>query len=230
MVDAAADSQLATNTTTQPTTPVTPATTQPNKHWNTPAFQAWIKATQALPAEQRIEAVSKKLMELNPGFDGKVRGWAGHDTPRIENGVVTGLGISTQNVTDISPVRTLSALTGLRFDSGILTDLSPQAGMPLYRLDASLIPLADLAPLAGMQLRDLGLGGSKVSDLAPLRGMPRTSLNCSGTLVSDLAPLYGCTQLKNLNLHAAKQVTPAQVAALQKALPNCKIGWDEEGK
>ena len=37
-----------------------------------PAFQQWVKATQALPAEKQIEAVSKKLMELNPGFDGKV--------------------------------------------------------------------------------------------------------------------------------------------------------------
>ena len=33
-----------------------------------------MKATQALPAEQQIEAVSKKLMELNPGFDGKMLG------------------------------------------------------------------------------------------------------------------------------------------------------------
>ena len=39
-----------------------------------PAFQQWVKATQALPAEKQIEAVSKKLMELNPGFDGKVTG------------------------------------------------------------------------------------------------------------------------------------------------------------
>ena len=37
-----------------------------------PAFQQWVKATQALPAEKQIEAVSKKLMELNPGFDGKI--------------------------------------------------------------------------------------------------------------------------------------------------------------
>ena len=37
-----------------------------------PAFQQWGKATQALPAEKQIEAVSKKLMELNPGFDGRV--------------------------------------------------------------------------------------------------------------------------------------------------------------
>ena len=39
-----------------------------------PAFQQWVKATQALPAEKQIEAVSKKLMELNPGFDGKLTG------------------------------------------------------------------------------------------------------------------------------------------------------------
>ena len=40
---------------------------------NDPAFQAWVKATQALPAEKQVEAVSKKLMELNPGFDGKAQ-------------------------------------------------------------------------------------------------------------------------------------------------------------
>ena len=44
------------------------------KPWNTPAFQQWMKAVQALPAEKQIEAVSKKLVELNPGFDGKVTG------------------------------------------------------------------------------------------------------------------------------------------------------------
>ncbi len=46
-----------------------------NPPWNTPAFQAWMKTVAALPAEKQVEAVSKKLMELNPGFDGKVAGW-----------------------------------------------------------------------------------------------------------------------------------------------------------
>lgn len=31
-----------------------------------------MKEVQAMPAEKQIEAVSKKLMELNPGFDGAV--------------------------------------------------------------------------------------------------------------------------------------------------------------
>ena len=63
------------------------------RHVDDPAFQQWVKATQALPAEKQIEAVSKKLMELNPGFDGKVTGHDGKGTPKIENGVVTEVGI-----------------------------------------------------------------------------------------------------------------------------------------
>ena len=37
-----------------------------------PAFQRWMKDVAALPAEKQVEAVVKKLQELNPGFDGKV--------------------------------------------------------------------------------------------------------------------------------------------------------------
>ncbi len=32
-----------------------------------PAFPQWMKDVQAMPAERQIEAVSKKLVELNPG-------------------------------------------------------------------------------------------------------------------------------------------------------------------
>ena len=58
---------------------------------------AWLKQVAALPAEKQVEAVAKKLKELNPDFDGKV-------TPKIEKGVVTELIFVTDNVTDISPV------------------------------------------------------------------------------------------------------------------------------
>ena len=74
VADATADARLATGT----------AATQPNQPWNTPAFQQWMKATQALSAEQQIEAVSKKLMELNPGFDGKVTGFDGRGADSME--------------------------------------------------------------------------------------------------------------------------------------------------
>ena len=75
-----------------------------------PAFQHWVADTQKLPAEQQIEAVSKRLMELNPGFDGKLTGGDGNVPPKIENGVVTSLVFPTDNVADISPVRALGGL------------------------------------------------------------------------------------------------------------------------
>ncbi len=104
--------------------------------WNTPAFQQWVKATQALPAEKQIEAVSKKLMELNPGFDGKVTGlgWERHAQDRERRG--HGVGFLTDNVTRISPVRALVGLKRLTcsaaaYGKGKLSDLSPLQGMKL---------------------------------------------------------------------------------------------------
>ena len=78
-----------------------------------PAFQAWMKATQALPAEKQIEAVSKKLMELNPGFDGKVTGLGLKGPPLIVSGVVVQIGIITNNVNDISARASLRWIEGV---------------------------------------------------------------------------------------------------------------------
>ena len=169
-----------------------------------PAFQQWVKATQALPAEKQIEAVSKKLMELNPGFDGKVTGADGKGTPKIENGVVTELGFVTDNVTDISPVR---ALAGLKVSElvlaairrrGKLSDLSPLQGMKLTNLNCNDTQVSDLSPLQGMPLTYLNCSGTQVSDLSPLQGMPLTDpVIAISTQVSDLSPLQDCKSLKH---------------------------------
>lgn len=37
-----------------------------------PAIPRWVKGVQAMPAEKQLEAVSKKLVQLNPGFDRKL--------------------------------------------------------------------------------------------------------------------------------------------------------------
>jgi Leucine-rich repeat (LRR) protein len=239
-----------------------------------PAFQQWIKATQALPAEQQVEAVSKKLQELNPGFDGMVTDSGGKGTPKIENGMVTGFGFLTDNVLDISPVRALDGLKALTCNgtgTSKLSDLSPLKGMNMTRLICNYTPVADLSPLEGMKLTYFGCGGTQVSDLSPLegmkltffscfttpvsrltplKGMPLATLWCNATKVSDLSPLEGmplgflaahdtpvsdlsalqdCKTLATLNVEKTK-VTHAAVAALQKALPNCKIEWDDPAK
>ena len=91
--------------------PVKIIAAQATRRWNTAAFQQWMKDVAAMPAERQIEAVVKKLVELNPAFDGKLLDVHGNGTSKIENGVVTELRLSADNLTDISPVR---ALRGLR--------------------------------------------------------------------------------------------------------------------
>ncbi len=146
-----------------------------------------------MTAEQQIEAVSKKLVELNPGFDGKLTAADGKDTPKIENGLVTELRFFTTKVTDISPVRALTQLQ-------ILNCAGAQSGV--------IGALIDLSPLQGMQL---------------------TFMGCDHTQVTDLSPLMECTKLKYLHISNTK-VTAEEVAAFKKALPNCKVKWDDSAK
>ncbi len=197
--------------TPQPSVPAAASTTKLFMH--DPAFPQWVKDVQAMSAEKQIEAVSKKLVELNPGFDGKLTGWEQSATPRIENGIVTELGFSTNNVSDISPVR---ALTGMKSLS------CPGSGRGKGRL-------SDLLPLQGMALRKLNCGYTTVLDFSPLRGMPLLYLGCFSTELSDLSPLVDCQSLEVLGVPGTK-VTVADVTALQKALPKCKIEWDNPAK
>jgi hypothetical protein len=73
-----------------------------------PAFPQWMKQVQAMPAEQQIEAVSKKLMELNPGFDGNL-------SHKLDGNAVAEVQFDTSNsnVVDLSPIRALSELKSL---------------------------------------------------------------------------------------------------------------------
>ena len=130
------------------------------KPWNSPAFQQWMKDVDAMPVEKQIEAVSKKLMELNPGYDGKFNS-------KVENGVVTDLGISNGKVTDISPLRAFVRLKRLEcVNSHELSDISPLQGMQLTNLSVPYTKVADLTPLNGMNLHYLNCGATQVRDLS----------------------------------------------------------------
>ncbi len=160
-----------------------------------PAFDRWLKGVAEMPAEVQVEAVSARLKDLNPGFDGKVMH---HE----EGGVVTFLQFVTNAVLDISPVR---ALTGLREldcsatpGKGRLSDLSPLKGLRLTALHCNYTAVADLSPLADMKLTTFACMVTKVNDLSPLAGMPLEALGCSGSKVTDLSPLKGMN-LKLLN-------------------------------
>jgi hypothetical protein len=240
------------------------------------AFQQWMKDVQALPAEKQVEAVSNKLMELNPGFDGKITLPKGEGAPLIVNAVLRDMGFRTNNVTDISPIRALAGLkslscSGSHAGEGRLSDLSPLEGMKLGVLGFTNNPVSDISSLKGMPLERLYLNDTQVVDLSPLqdmksltvlecrvlmevdlaplrslkltrlhcnapdvsplRGMPLTCLWCiNNRHISDISPLEECKSLIELRLSGLPKVTPAGVAALQKALPNCKIDWDDPSK
>jgi eukaryotic-like serine/threonine-protein kinase len=158
----------------------------------------WVKQMAALPAEKQVEATAAKLKELNPGFDGKML----HVT---QDGVVKRLDFSTEQVTDVSPLR---ALIGLRvlganlpvgsdgWTKGRLADLSPLENLKLTALYLQGTQVLNLSPLKGMPLTALNLHGTRVSDLSPLKGAPLADFNCAETAVSDLSPLEGAPLTK----------------------------------
>jgi formylglycine-generating enzyme required for sulfatase activity/serine/threonine protein kinase/Leucine-rich repeat (LRR) protein len=129
------------------------------------AFQQWMKDVAALPVKQQVEAVAKKLVERNPGFDGKVK-------PTIQNDYVTELRLSSETIADISP-------------------LAVWQKMPLTRLDISQTKVSDLSPIKDFKLTSFKCINTKVLSLSALQNMPLTELNCAQTLVSDFSPLKG---------------------------------------
>src|SRR5262249_33703560 len=84
-------------------------------------------------------------------------------------------------------------------------------------------------PLKDMPLASLYIGETPVADLSPLAGMPLAYVSANDSQVFDLGPLADCPGLKTLFV-ARTKVTAAQVAAFQKALPSCKIQWDDPAK
>ena len=125
-----------------------------------------------MPAEKQVEAVSKKLMELNPGFDGKISSpWDESSPPVVQDGNVVELQILTDKVADLSPIRALSELRQLDCSS---------SQKKAQRLD--------LSPLNGMRIRTLNCVIENV-DLSTVKGLPLLSvLACFGGGITDLDP------------------------------------------
>ncbi len=151
---------------------------------------AWERVVTALSPAVQVKAVSARLKELNPGFDGVV-------VPTIENGAVRELALKTNDVADISPVSVLTKLQSFKLCGtedlkSPLVDLSPLSGLPLASLEIGKGQLSDLSPLKGVPLTSLVIYGTHISDLSPLKGMKLRHLKCIGNgNVTDISPLKG---------------------------------------
>jgi serine/threonine-protein kinase len=148
---------------------------------------SWLKQVASMPPGRQIATVVARLKERNPDFDGTF-------THSIVNGVVTEFGISTDHVTDISPVRAFAGLKSLNCSGskpglGLLNDLRPLRGMLLEQLNISRTQVTDLAPLKGMPIEALICENTLISDLGPVHDLPLKRLYCSDSPIADLGPL-----------------------------------------
>jgi Leucine-rich repeat (LRR) protein len=128
-------------------------------------LEQWCKEVAAQPADKQTDMVADKLREQNPGFHGRV-GFT------IGNGVVEGVSLPADDVTDLSPLR---ALPGLR---QVICMSTSDKGL-----------LANLGPLKDLKLTDLSITGTRVTDLSPLRKLPLKELRCDGPALKDVESL-----------------------------------------
>jgi serine/threonine protein kinase len=161
-----------------------PAGATPVAIWKTAPFQDWIKSVSALPAKQQIQAVSQKLVEMNPGFDGELLGWGWRGPLNIENGRVKLCGMYADKVVDLSPLRAFPELEVIGLtckvpgQSSQLSDLSPLQGMRLKKIYCQHTKVSDLSPLFDCRnLEVLNLLGTKIA-AAEMSAFKRALPNC----------------------------------------------------
>jgi hypothetical protein len=158
--------------------------------------------------ESPIEALTRRLREANPSFDGPV-------TPTFDGDKIIGLTFTAIGVTDLGPLSGVTTLRTLdvsgRWDEeekreylGPLADLAPLRGLALEELHVHHTGVADVSPLRGMPLRVLDVCACRVVvDLEPLRGMMLNWLDVSYTGVKVFDPLRGMP-LRTLNVTRAR--------------------------
>ena len=85
--------------------------------------------------------------------------------------------------------------------------------------------ITDLSNLAVLtNLEELTLHDNQLADLSALTRLPNLKvLYLSMNQTYDLGPLAGLTKLEEVYLTNNPQLTKAQIAELQEALPKCKI-------
>lgn len=129
------------------------------------------------------------------------------------------------SITDLTPIKGLTKLEGLRISMNPVSDISPLAGMlQMDRLDLGRTLVRDLGPLKKMtKLTELMLDDTPVDDLGPLAGLSSLErLSIKRTRVSDLSPLKSLRKLKFLYVGGSPVESAGGIAR-----PGLKISADD---
>ncbi|MDH4291462.1 MAG: leucine-rich repeat domain-containing protein, partial [Dehalococcoidia bacterium] len=109
---------------------------------------------------------------------------------------LTELSLKENQISDISPLASLTSLTELSLGENQISDISPVANLTsLTWLDLESNQISDISPLANANLTnltELWLGGNQISDISPLANANLTNLTELGlgsNQISDIKPL-----------------------------------------
>jgi hypothetical protein len=143
----------------------------------------WIRQRDALPAAQQVQAIQKKLSELNAGKVIK-------PACVIENGRIVEVNVGGQgDLTSIAPLYGLK-LRKLDLAETSVSSLSAVRGMRLTYLRAHLCTkVKDLRDMEGMPLESIYISSFAPDSFEPLWGAPVSHLQINATHVSDLGPI-----------------------------------------
>ena len=116
---------------------------------------------------------------------------------------------------DLSPIKTLTKIEGLRVSMNQVADISALAGMvQMDRLDLGRTQVRDLTPLKGMtKMTELMLDDTPVDDVSPLAGLTKLErLSIKRTRVTDVSSLRSLTKLKFLYVNGSPIDNPGAIA------------------
>ena len=134
--------------------------------------------------------------------------------------------LSKNQLTDVMDLEKLTKLQKLGLRGNRLTDVKGLEKLTqLRRLSLHGNQLTSVKGLEKLtQLEELWLGGNQLTDVKGLEKLDQLkTLEVSKNKLTDLKGLEKLTQLTSLNLFDKPDLTKAQIAELQKALPNCEI-------
>jgi len=90
--------------------------------------------------------------------------------------------------------------------------------------EAAKKPKGELTKADYEKVTELYLGGNQLTNVKGLEKLTKLEeLNLGGNQLTDVKGLENLKQLKELELHGNPDLTKAQIAEFQKALPKCKI-------
>jgi len=123
------------------------------------------------------------------------------------NGILSSrnkLTISRNQISDITPLQSLTHLTHLSLYNHQISDITPlQSLTHLKTLNLSNTHISDITPLQSLtNLKMLNLSNNQISDISFLQSLTNlTELDLRGNQISDITSLLSLTNLTELDLH-----------------------------